>query len=245
MLKPDQMITYSTPPGRALQLHIFSPSGHDSKMSMAAILFFHGGGWNGGNAETLYRQSRHLAQRGMIAISAEYRTQSSHGTTPFECVEDALSAFDWVRQYADELSIDPQRIAAGGGSAGAHLATTIACRHMAGDGPSALVLFNPVIDNGPEGYGYERVGVKWKEFSPLENLHAAMPPTLFMVGTEDELVPVATAKRFRDRLDALGVHCELNLYEGFGHAFYNKDGYDVTLRDTVNFLSSLGYCAAR
>lgn len=53
-----------------------------------------------------------------------------------------------------------------GGSAGGHLAAAIASIDGFNDAtddlsvsckPNLLVLFNPVLDNGPEGYGYDRV----------------------------------------------------------------------------------------
>ena len=62
------------------------------------------------------------------------------------------------------LGIDNGKIAAGGGSAGGHVAAAVATvdgfedlGHSVQATPDALVLFNPVYDNGPEGYGNSRV----------------------------------------------------------------------------------------
>ena len=60
--------------------------------------------------------------RSQVAICAEYRTESSHGTDPYTCVADGRSAMRWVRAHVAELNVDPHRIAAGGGSAGGHVA---------------------------------------------------------------------------------------------------------------------------
>jgi acetyl esterase/lipase len=75
----------------------------------------------------------------------------------------------------------------------------------------------------------------------MHNLSERAPPTLFMVGTVDDLIPVATAEKYRDRMQELGRRCELRLYPGEKHAFYHKAGFLPTLRDTDAFLVSLGY----
>ena len=46
--------------------------------------------------------------------------------------------------------------------------------------PLAFVLFHPVIDDGPGGFGYELVKENWEEFSPLHPMTANPPPTRVM-----------------------------------------------------------------
>lgn len=236
-----------------LRLHVFEPSGHLTSDCCPAMLFFFGGGWKGGGAQQFFPHCEHLAERGMVAISADYRVEGVHGTTPQECVKDGKSAMRWVRAHAAELGIDPNRIVAGGGSAGAHVAAAtavlsgfdeegedvgISCR------PDALVLFNPVFDNGPDGYGYERVQDYWQAFSPLHNIGPDAPPTVVMLGTEDRFVPVATAEEYKQRIEACGCRCDLYLYEGQKHGFFNianEEYYRKTVADMDAFLVSLGY----
>ena len=62
----------------------------------------------------------------MVAIAADYRVHKRHGAMIADCVSDAQSAIRWVRVHADRLGVDPERIAAGGGSAGGHLAASTA-----------------------------------------------------------------------------------------------------------------------
>ena len=66
--------------------------------------------------------------------------------------------------------------------------------------PNALVLLNPVVDNGPEGYGYERVKGIFPAISPLHNLKPGLPPTIFLVGDKDKYVPRASAEKYRDTM---------------------------------------------
>jgi acetyl esterase/lipase len=236
-----------------LKVYIFNPSGHKVTDKRPAIVFFFGGGWNSGTPEQFGRQSKYLASRGMVAICAEYRTRRGHGTSPFECVKDAKSCVRWIRKNAKAMGIDGNRIAAAGGSAGGHLAAatatledydedkdkSISCK------PNALVLFNPVFDNGPDGYGYERVKEQYKKFSPIDNIKKGLPPSLVMLGTKDNLIPVKTAERFKALAEKVNARCDLKLYEDQQHGFFNynrnKEMHSKTNADMDAFLTSIGY----
>ncbi len=250
LAEPDQVVIYKKVGDTELHLHLFNPPGHKAPDKTPAIVFFFGGGWNGGTPSQFYNQAAYFASRGMVAISAEYRTKKSSGTSPQECVKDGKSAVRWLRSHAAELGIDPNRIAAGGGSAGGHVAAaTATLKGFNEDGedtmtscrPDALVLFNPVFDNGPEGYGYDRVKDYWKEFSPIDNIDASTPPTIVFLGTEDHLIPVDTSKRFQKLMQKAGGRCDLHLYDSQEHGFFNKAKYAETLFEADKFLVSLGY----
>jgi acetyl esterase/lipase len=90
--QPDQAIEYKSVGDVSLNLHVFYPEGHSPEDQRPAIVFFFGGGWFGGTPSQFYNQSEYFASRGMVAISAEYRTQKGHQTTPQECVKDATVA---------------------------------------------------------------------------------------------------------------------------------------------------------
>ncbi len=167
------LIGYKQTARRALFLHVFNPDAATFPGLRPAIIFFHGGGWVEGDALRFYDQARHLAERGMVAVSADYRLGGTDGTCPRAALSDAISAMRYLRSHAEALHIDPARIAAGGGSAGGQLAaalvTSAGFEDPADDAhlsyhPSALVLFNPVIDNGPDGYGHDRVSEYWQAF---------------------------------------------------------------------------------
>ncbi|MCB1086433.1 MAG: alpha/beta hydrolase fold domain-containing protein, partial [Verrucomicrobiae bacterium] len=236
---------------------IFEPEGHDAaKDKRPAIVFFFGGGWNGGSPNQFEQHSRYLAKRGMVAICADYRVKSRQNTTPRECVADGKSAIRWVRANAARLGIDPNRIAAGGGSAGGHVAaTTGICDGL--DDPAdphsevsskanALVLFNPVYDNGPQGYGNDRAKEWFPQISPAHNLSKDDPPTVVFLGTKDSLIPVATAEKVDTDLKAVGVKSVLHLYQDQSHGFFNegKGGTEIfldTIRKMDAFLTEIGY----
>ncbi len=252
-IKPNQSIVYKTLGKTELKLHVFTPEGHQATDTRPAIVFFFGGGWSSGSPSQFYPHCQYLASRGMVAISADYRVKSRNKTTPRACVTDGKSAVRWIRQHARELGIDPDRLAAGGGSAGGHVAaatgTTKAFEQEGEDlkvssRPDALVLFNPVYDNGPGGYGHSRVEGYWKEFSPMHNISADTPPTVVFLGTKDNLIPVKTAKEYKRLMEKVGARCDLHLYEGQPHGFFNyraKENYTKTVIAMDRFLASLGY----
>jgi acetyl esterase/lipase len=248
--RPDKIVEYKIVGDVKLTLHIFNPPNHKSTDKSAAIVFFFGGGWVKGGPGHFYRQSEYLASRGMVAICADYRTKDRHKTSPMECVKDGKSAIRWIRSHANELGIDSNRLAAGGGSAGGQVAaatgttkglnedgedTSVSCR------PNALVLMNPVFDNGPGGFAHKRVKKYWKEFSPMHNIDKETPPTIVFLGTKDKLIPVATAEEYKKRMEKNGLRCDLHLYEGQPHGLFNKAKYSEILFEVDKFLISLGY----
>lgn len=249
--------TYKVASGDELKLYIFNPKGHSPKKDKRpAIVFFFGGGWNGGTPTQFEQHSRYLASRGMVAMVADYRVKSRQKTPPSACVNDGKSAVRYIRKHAKRLGIDPNRIAAGGGSAGGHVAATTGMidgfddksdkdREISSKS-NALALFNPVYDNGPKGYGHDRVKDYWQGFSPAHNITKDDPPAIVFLGTQDKLIPVATGKKFKADMEKVGLQSELYLYEGQPHGFFNegKGGTEIfldTLRKMDAFFVSIGY----
>lgn len=238
---------------RELKVLIEKPKDWNAKDQRPAVVFFFGGGWVGGTPEQFRGQSEYLASRGLVCFRVEYRTISKDDPgPPVVCVQDAKSAMRWVRAHASELGVDPQKIAAAGGSAGGHLAAFVGMV-KGGDDPkdyamispvaNALILFNPVFDNGPEGgWGNARVGDRVKEFSPAHNISGAAPPTIIFLGRKDNLIPVATVERFQAKMKAAGVRCDAHFYDEQGHGFFNKPPFKTqTLIEADKFLESLGW----
>ena len=257
--QPDRAVVYKTIGDVELDLHIFNPPAHKPGDKTPAIVLFYGGGWKGANMTQFYRQSKYFALRGMVAICPRYRTESKYKTTPKECVKDGKSAIRWIRTHAKELGINPNMVAAGGGSAGGHVAAatgTLTGFNEEGEDlsvsciPNALVLFNPVSDNSPEGYGHDRVKEYWKDYSPMENINKNTPPTMVLLGSRDKHLSVERAEIYKQRMEDLDLRCDLHVYEGQKHGFFNlQKGGEEYFRETVieadKFLTSLGYLTGK
>lgn len=249
---PDESRVYKTIGDTELELHLFYPEDHKKTDQRPAIVFFFGGGWVSGSPSQFFPHCEFLASRGMVAISADYRVKSRHQTTPAECVKDGKSAIRWIRGQAAQLGIDPDRIAAGGGSAGGHVAAAAATvdgfeeeeqdRNISSR-PNAMVLFNPVFDNGPNGCGHDKVKDYWRQISPMHNIDETTPPTVVLLGTNDKLIPVKTAQEYQRRMEALDLRCDLYLYEDQTHGFFNygRGFYEEPLQDMERFLVSIRY----
>ncbi|MDN3205236.1 alpha/beta hydrolase [Algoriphagus sediminis] len=235
-----------------LYLEIY-PSEIQQDSKNPAVVFFFGGGWIGGTRDHFRPHAEYFSKRGLTCFLVDYRIQRIHKTTPFESLMDAKSAMRYIRKNAEQFGIDPDKIIASGGSAGGHLAAATAIIKDFNDPlddmlidpvPNALVLFNPVIDNGPGGYGFERIGEEYLRFSPLHNIREGAPPTILFLGTEDNLIPVETVEYYKTVMENVGSRCDLQIYPEQGHGFFNYrnfDFYKQTILEADSFLQSLGF----
>ena len=252
-IEPTRVVVYKTVGDRQLHLNIFEPEGFQSTDCRVCFLTIHGGGWTGLEPRRQYPFAAHFAKLGMVGIAVEYRlVKPDSGTTVFDCVKDSRSALRYVRAHAKELGIDPDKIFANGGSAGGHLAaatalldgvdetgedTSVSCK------PNAMVLFFPVIDTSPKGYGAAKIGPRWQELSPLHHVKKGTPPTIIFHGTGDTVTPYDGAQAFHDAMLKAGNRCEIVPTEGAAHGYLmrKREPYEAALRKTEEFLTTEGF----
>lgn len=246
---PTEKRVYKDVDGRKLEIWIWKPADWKPTDQRSAIVFYHGGGWRGGTPTAFSRQAARLAGLGMVAFSVQYRLTSQSGVTVPDCVKDAKSAFRWVRTQAKTLGINPAKIAAGGGSAGGHLAATLATLEAINDAgddvsvstrPAALVLFNPALRLG-SAREREAVAAKTPELlkaiSPYEHVKAGHPPTIIFHGEADATVPIQSARDYAAKVKQLGGTCTVVGFDGQPHSFFNREPFVWdTLKQTEEFL---------
>jgi acetyl esterase/lipase len=88
------------------------------------LIWIHGGGYLIGNPEQDdVICAQYVRELGITVISVDYRLAPKH---PFPAgLNDCYTALKWVASQAQELNLDPKRIAIGGASAGGGLAAAL------------------------------------------------------------------------------------------------------------------------
>src|SRR5690606_687197 len=112
-----------------------------------ALLWVHGGGMVAGAPEMDHDLCSLVADgAGVLVVSVAYRLAPEH---PFPAaLDDCATALGWLRAAAEELGVDPGRVAVGGASAGGGIAAALAQRaHDAGRPPAFQLLVYPVLDD--------------------------------------------------------------------------------------------------
>lgn len=226
-------------PATEIPVRIYTPQGSSP---FPVLVFFHTGGWQVGDLDTQDPLCRRITNRaGCIVVSADYRLAPEN---PFPAaVEDCYAVTQWVATHAAEFQGDPSRIAVGGDSAGANLATVVALMARDQGGPKLvfqLLLFpatdfrlsTPSMEELGEGYNVTKsqmISIRnnylpdeadWT--NPLASPLLApdlsgLPPALLIYAEYDPLRDDAEA--YAARLKEAGVLVKASRYDGMIHDF--------------------------
>ncbi|WP_433609379.1 alpha/beta hydrolase [Prescottella agglutinans] len=148
-LTVDDRVVPGPPGAPQVPVRIYTPAGSFSRLG--ALVWFHGGGYVFGEIEASERTCVEIASAvGCVVVSVEYRLAPED---PYPAgLDDCVAALTWVAAHADELGVDPGRLAVGGVSAGAGLAAALALRVRDEGGPRLVyqLLDNPMLDDRME-----------------------------------------------------------------------------------------------
>src|SRR6202011_5193886 len=107
--------------GVVVPLRWYTPPGYETSAAGCAALYVHGGGMILGSVDLYDRYvAAYVADSGVPLLAVDYR-RAPEAPHPAP-VEDCFSGLQWLVEHADELGVDPERIAVMGDSAGGGLA---------------------------------------------------------------------------------------------------------------------------
>jgi acetyl esterase/lipase len=222
-------------------VRIYRP--RDAAGPLPCVYWIHGGGYMFGSAlADDPRLSRWAEELPCVVVSIEYRLAPEH---PYPApLDDCYVGLVWTFEHAEELGIDPSRVAIGGASAGAGLAAGLAL--LARDRGEVhiayqLLIYPMIDDRNVSASSRIKKAPIWSREANLLGWHAylghepggddvpayaaparatdlsGLPPTFIGVGTLDVF-------RDEDIHYALGllvaaVPTELHVYPGAPHGF--------------------------
>jgi acetyl esterase/lipase len=227
-------------------LDIYRPR-EEREGGFPVLLQVHGGGWFSGHKQQQAQPLlNHLAQRGWLCVSINYRLSPDH-KFPAHII-DVKKAIHWIREHIAEYGGNADFLAITGGSAGGHLAALAALSpgdpayqpgfEAADTHVDAVVPLYGVYDfTDYDGQDLNRAlrdflgdkvmpgsredfGELWSQASPIARVNAQAPPFFVIHGDTDVMTSWEVARDFSDRLEAVShkpvAHAEL---PGCQHGF--------------------------
>lgn len=237
---------YKTVDGHELELHIFTPEDwSEGDPLQPAVLWSHGGGWFFGSWSWC-GPCQFFKDRGMVVAQVEYRTRGRHGTDAGDALEDVLDAMTWLRENGAAYGVDPNRIAASGFSAGAHLSLAAATLGDASTGqrPDMALSFSGCTDMTDDRYMRAMAGGMdaARALSPLYTLNDPIPPLYVINAHNDRDCLFSSAQAFADAAHELGADVEFVEVPDAGHFFLRDPDLAERTQSQVNaFLTDRGF----
>ncbi len=219
------------------------------------LIYVPGGAWvHGSRMLQGYALLSHLAERGWVCLSIDYRVAPHHRWPRH--INDVNTAIAWAHANVDKFGGDRHFVALAGASAGGHLAALAGLTGDDGADPDFVADLPVGSDTSVDAvvgiYGrydwqdrstperarfvdfLERAVVRrtirrhpelYRRASPIARVHPDAPPFLVIHGSRDSVIPVQQARGFVDRLRAVS-RATVSYLElpGAGHGFDMIDG---------------------
>ncbi|MCD8098300.1 MAG: alpha/beta hydrolase [Lachnospiraceae bacterium] len=245
---------------RDMKMSLIFPKIRTKEMKRPVILWLCGGGFLTMECNVWLPQLVHLAERGYIIASPQYRTVNE-GMHPC-AIQDIKASIRFLRAHADCYGVDPDHIFIMGESAGATLAILTSVTSGEREFEVGEYLdYSSDVQGVVDFYGISDVKSIYEgakdvpprtlmkitapffegvevETSAITKVTENTPPTLILHGAEDALAPISQSVRYYETLEKAGVETDLYIFEGAGHGdarFYQEEVYEII----DNFLQGL------
>ena len=213
-VQSNRGIVFASPDGVDLKLNLYRPTTAGINPTLIVI---YGGAWRSGSPNDYEQFSSFIAAQGYTVINIDYRHAPQY-KFPVQ-LEDVNTALQYIQDNAADLSVDLEKMAIMGRSAGGHLATLAAYQENAISFRSVVSYYSPV--NLTEGYYDPPVpnpintkdvltnflGGTPQEFpelyrkaSPINYPRPNLPPTLLIYGQRDHLVQPKFGRQLYNKL---------------------------------------------
>ncbi|WP_235890775.1 alpha/beta hydrolase [Pararhizobium mangrovi] len=224
-----------------LALDIYVPAGPLEPLPQrkrGVVVYVHGGGWLKGDRKHVYKIPEFITSLGYVFVAMDYRLVPEtdiEGQT-----QDVARAINWVSRNIADYGGDPNRIAIMGHSAGSHLVTMVAARHLVNvraviaDDVQAYDMVAYDAMRGSLGYPYKQAfgedPADWRKWSPITYARTArnVPPHLMMYSGSNGERRQALTTEYARVLSSRGTYV------------YVFDGSDYTHGTIARYLGRLG-----
>jgi acetyl esterase/lipase len=220
-------LTIPAGPGGSVKLRIFRPESmrpEGSAGRLPVVMYFHGGGWVLGDADTFDYFMRELTNgSGAAVVFVEY-SRSPEARYPV-ALEECYAATKWVAEHGSELGLNGAQLAVAGDSAGGNLATAVCLLAGQRGGPeiAAQVLIYPATGSDFNTTSFQDFATGY--FLTKENSQWFW--TQYTGGKAIEHEPTAcplqaTLDQLRDMPPALVITGECDVLRDEGEAYARK-----------------------
>ncbi|HEX8913102.1 MAG TPA: alpha/beta hydrolase [Humisphaera sp.] len=231
--------------GRAEKLDLYRPAAAPpAGTRRPAVVIIHGGGWTGGDkaADRELGIGYTVASAGWVGVSINYRLATKEKATWPGNLDDCRAAVRFLRANADKYAIDPDRIAAIGGSAGGHLSLMLGTRAAGAERVRAVVALYAPTDLTARAavtmLGADATEELKRAASPIHQLTPDFPPVLLMHGTNDKTVPIESSRSMEAAMKKAKLDVKYVEVEGAPHTFPLQTAKHDLRPTFVEFLKS-------
>lgn len=257
-IRIERNIIFASPDNIDLKLNVYRPL---SPGIYPAIIIIYGGAWKRGKPSNDEAFSCYIAAQGYSAIAIDYRHAPQY-KYPTQ-IQDVTTAFQYIKNHAEQLEIDLERIAIMGRSAGAHLALIAGYQRQIIDFKAVVNYYSPVsLTAGyydlpvPDpirirkilheflGGNPEEIPHLYHQASPDSYIESKLPPSLLIYAGRDKIVQAKFGRNLDKELQAknnLSVYLQIPWAEHAFDAVFFGVSNQLALYYTERFLAwSLG-----
>ncbi|CBL43784.1 alpha/beta hydrolase fold-3 protein [gamma proteobacterium HdN1] len=246
---------------RWLQIRTYTPA--QTRLPRPMLVYFHGGGWCIGGADTHEDFCLYIAERtNMAVVSVDYRLAPEH---PYPLpVEDVIDAWQWIAEHAAMLGGDERYLLVGGDSAGGNLSAVL-CQQAYLRGfrmPAGQVLLYPSTDMRCQHASHQEMGddylltgkwIHWFITSYLQSNQKRVEPQAsplladFEVFRHQPPAIVVTCgfdplrdegEEYAEKLSAAGVSVDYHEFSHLLHGFIGMLGVSGQAISAANTISA-------